>query len=195
MPEEGAGLIPVPKQTWDVPMRFTKVIQSWDTALESHAGSSETAVTTWGKTYDGRVVWLDAWSGHISFNELPNKALEKFWEFEQKGQKPDVVLIEQASSGGPLLQQLRYATSLPVKGVTVGGRGRTKTERIMSVAKYFETHVVVPAGAMWKGKALGQIMSYPDGKDDILMSAIQALAYLFPAMNSVKPLQVMWKIA
>lgn len=188
--EAGQGLLPVPKQSWEVPHTFAKVIQSWDTALEVTSGSSETAVTTWGKAHDGRVVWLDTWAGHISFNELPNKVLEKYWEFETKGLKPDVVLVEQASSGGPLLQQLRFATNLPVKGVTVGGRGKTKTERIMSVAKYFETHVVVPAGAFWKGKALGQLMAYPDGKDDILMSAIQALAYLFPPMNKVPQLTV-----
>lgn len=60
----------------------------------------------------------------------------------------------------------------------------------MSVAKYFETHVVVPAGAFWKGKALGQLMSYPDGKDDILMSAVQALGYLFPAKLNVPRIQV-----
>jgi predicted phage terminase large subunit-like protein len=190
VPPEGQGLIPVPRQVWEVPQRFAKVVQSWDTALELKESSSETAVTTWGKSFDGRVFWLDAWAGHIGYNELFDKVQEKYLEFDAKNQTPDVVLIEQASSGGPLIQQARFATSLPIKGVPVGGRGRTKNERVMSVAKYFETHVFVPAGAHWKGKALGQILTYPEGKDDILQSAIHALHYLFPPMKAVQPMTI-----
>ncbi|TMA61323.1 MAG: hypothetical protein E6J80_00440 [Deltaproteobacteria bacterium] len=72
--------------------------------------------------------------------------VEKHDEFEDRGIQVDKVLIEQASSGGPLVDQVRANTGLgwKVRGIPVGGRGRTQGERVM-VAKYFEV-VHIPAG-------------------------------------------------
>ena len=119
------------------------------------------------------------------------KVLEKYAEFDAKHLTPDRIIIEQASKGGPLIQQVKFNTGLGGKvfGVSVGGRGRTKTERVMSVAPYFET-VWMSASAVWKGRALSQIMSYPDGKDDILMASIHALGELCKPMFKVSPLTV-----
>jgi len=194
VPAEGQGLIPIPILTWEpVPMKFSKVIQVWDTALAITETGSETACTTFGKAMNGKVWWLDAWSGHIGFNEQMDKVIEKHDEFERQGIAVDKVLVEQASSGGPLVDQIRANTGLgwKVRGIPVGGRGRTQGERVMSVAKYFEV-IYMSAGAHWKGKAISQLMSYgtPGVKDDILMSAVHALHEMFPPVMKVLPLRV-----
>lgn len=192
--EAGKGLIPLPVQTFEtVPVKFSKVIQVWDTASEVRESASESACVTFGKALNGKVWWLDSWSGHIGFNELMPMVVEKHDELEDQGIAVDKVLIEAASTGSALIPQVRANTGLgwKVQPVTVGGRGRTRGERVLSVAKYFEV-VHIPAEAAWKGKALSQLISYgtPGVKDDILQAAVHALGEMFPPMRPVPQIRI-----
>ena len=81
---------------------------------------------------------------------------------------------------------LRRNTPLPIRPITVGGRGRTKESRIESVSKLFP-EVRVPFDAPWVGKAFSQILSYPRGKDDIVMALAHGLRELVPGVKAGGP--------
>ncbi|KKL54586.1 hypothetical protein LCGC14_2263940, partial [marine sediment metagenome] len=170
------------------------LLQSWDTAVGQDKQHSESCCTTWGWKYEDNLLkayWLDTWTGQLPYTDLANKMLELYWRYAEKGMVMDTVLIEQASSGHELIPVIRNATApngqrlnIPVKGITVGGRGHRREERIAGASKEFYDNVYVPSDAEWKNKARQQVLSYRGagkfrGRDDIVMSAIQAIEHIF----------------
>ena len=108
----------------------------------------------------------------------------------------DIILIEQASNAEVLIPQLKqgapYTMRHKIKAVTVGGRGKTRAAKIAAASPYFQSHVVWPATAPWKTKAMGQILSHRGdgkfrGRDDIVMSAVQAIGFFVPAHATGPP--------
>jgi phage terminase large subunit-like protein len=103
------------------------VIQSWDTALSTKVNACESALTTWGiftnENNKKNVMLINVWTGRLEQPEL-RKMIKKCQRnyfttsFEQQdtgGPSADIVLIEEASGGLALIQDLRLA-NLPVMG-------------------------------------------------------------------------------
>jgi len=197
---EGGAVLATPKQVYFQRAQFTRIIQSWDTAVGSDRQHSESCCTTWGQL-NGKAYWIDTWTGQLPYTELLNKVVEMDYKFAKEGLTPDVILIEQASNAEVLIPELRKSSGLgwKIKPVTVGGRGHTREVKIAAAAPYFQTHVVWPFEAEWKSKASGQILSYRGdgkfrGRDDIVMSAVQAIGYIFPStgLGEHHPTSVRW---
>lgn len=102
------------------------VIQSWDTALSIDVGACNSALTTWGLfEVNGRknIILLNSWQGKLEQPELrrmvKKSALNYFTmspnEPDRSGAAADVVLIEEASGGLALIQDLR-SSGLPIYG-------------------------------------------------------------------------------
>ena len=90
--------------------------------------------------------------------------------------KPDVILIEDASTGSALAQDLRQAHGLPVKLVPVE---RDKEARLYVHQAKFEAGLVhFPREAPFMADLLAELLAFPLGKtDDQVDSISQALTY------------------
>ena len=90
--------------------------------------------------------------------------------------KPSAVLIEDASTGVALAQELRGVLSYPVKPVPVE---RNKVGRLYVQQAKFEAGLVLfPKGASFLPELEAELLTFPQGKtDDQVDSISQALAY------------------
>ncbi len=178
----------------EFPRSYAGLLQSWDTAVGQDKQHSESCCTTWGWKRENdllKAYWIDTWTGQLAYTDLANKMLELYWQYAERGMEMDTVLVEQASSGQQLIPTIRNAITpsgqrlnIPVHGVTVGGRGHRREERIAAASKELHDNVILPSDATWKQKAIGQLMSYRGGgkfrgRDDIVSSAVQAVEHIF----------------
>jgi phage terminase large subunit-like protein len=87
--------------------RFTRTVQSWDTAFKSGTENDYSVCTTWAEAEGGYyLLWL--WRGRVEFPELKRRMISLAQEY-----KPNTILIEDKASGQSAIQELRK-TSLPV---------------------------------------------------------------------------------
>lgn len=177
--EEGSVLAAPTRTYWQLP-QFKRIVQSWDTGVGQDRQHSESCCTIWGEANDG-IYWIDTWTGQLPYHQLLNKIVE------METPETDIILIEQASNAEVLIPQLQRNSGFrhKIRAVTVGGRGKTREAKIAAAAPYFSSHVLMPVQSPWREKAIGQIMSYRGdgkfrGRDDIVMSAVQAVGFFFP---------------
>ena len=107
--------------------KMDMVIQSWDTALSTGVNACDSALTTWGIfTNDNgkkNIILINMWSGKLEQPQLrrmikkcqQNYYTASYQEKEWGGPQADIVLIEEASGGLALVQDLQ-AAGLPVMG-------------------------------------------------------------------------------
>lgn len=103
------------------------VIQSYDTALSTNVNACESALTTWGiftdENYKKNIILLNVWTGRLEQPDLRRmirkSALNYYTtnhdDVDRAGPAADVILIEEASGGLALIQDLR-STGLPIYG-------------------------------------------------------------------------------
>ena len=100
----GGGLVKIawfPRFDHDHPPSFDRVIQSWDTGLTAKELSSYSVCTTWGIA--GRKAYLiHVWRKRVEFPDLRRAVIAQAAAFAAS-----TVLIEEAASGLPLIQDLR----------------------------------------------------------------------------------------
>jgi predicted phage terminase large subunit-like protein len=148
----------------------TKVIQSWDTAAKAAAHNDWSVCTTW-LLADKHYYLLDLTRGRYEYPRLREVALALAERF-----KPNVVLIEDASTGQALAPELKQALSAPVKPVPPE---RDKIGRVYVQQDKFEAgHVLFPKKAPFLAELETELLTFPQGKaDDQVDSITQALAY------------------
>jgi predicted phage terminase large subunit-like protein len=148
----------------------TKVIQSWDTAAKAGAHNDWSVCTTW-LLADKHYYLLDLTRGRYEYPHLRKVALALAERF-----KPNVVLIEDASTGQALAPELKKALTAPVKLVPVE---RDKIGRVYVQQDKFEAgRVLFPKGASFLAELEAELLTFPQGKtDDQVDSITQALAY------------------
>jgi predicted phage terminase large subunit-like protein len=153
------------------PERFTKIVQSWDTAFKANAANDYSVCTTWGTTNTGFYL-LHCWRDRVEFPELKKQvaALADAWS-------PSAIFIEDKASGQSLIQELKTATRFPVLPVKADA---DKTTRANAVTAFFAAgKVYFPDGADWLSDVEDELASFPNAvHDDIVDSVAQALNYL-----------------
>lgn len=148
----------------------TKVIQSWDTAAKDGAQNDWSVCTTW-LVDDERYYLLDLTRGRFEYPRLRKAALALAQRFE-----PDEILIEDASTGTALAQELQDQGIYAVKLVHVehDKKGRLYVQQ----AKFEAGRVLFPKGAPFLAELEAELLVFPQGKtDDQVDSISQALAY------------------
>jgi len=196
-PEGGGRLKPSDFGLWphDVPLpQMQYLLQSYDTAFTDKTENDPTACTVWGVfTFENRqnVMLLDAWSEHLEYPELRDRALRD-WGLKYAGDPKslsnrkkgvDLVLIEQKGSGQSLLQDLTRA-KLYVAAYNPGLSD--KTARAAVIAPILDAGLVwVPESkrggtwATWADDFMRQVERFPkDEHDDYVDTMTQALRYL-----------------
>ena len=147
----------------------TQVIQSWDTAAKDGAQNDWSVCTTW-MIIDGDYYLIDLTRGRYEYPRLRETAIEL-----AKRHRPRCVLIEDASTGIALQQEL--------KRIDFGGTTtlvkieRDKIGRLyVNQAKFEAGHVLFQQRAFYLPELLAELLAFPHGKtDDQVDSISQAL--------------------
>jgi predicted phage terminase large subunit-like protein len=146
------------------------VIQSWDTAAKDGAQNAWSVCTTW-LLVDKHYYLLDLTRGRYEYPQLRDTALALAERF-----KPSKILIEDASTGIALAQELNQARHYYVEPISVD---RDKVGRLyVQQGKFAEGLVLFPRGAPFLAELEAELLTFPQGRnDDQVDSITQALAY------------------
>jgi predicted phage terminase large subunit-like protein len=141
------------------PPKILQIIQSWDTALKTKEENSYTACTTWGYFYDEDkipcIILLNLLRIRIEYPELRQLIKDLYHDYMNDGtieitpslksnRHVDMLWIEDKSTGGPLIQDLRRS-GINARTFDPGKYG-DKVQRVKVASSYIqEGQVFVPA--------------------------------------------------
>jgi len=148
-----------------------KVVQSWDTAAKDGPQNSWSVCTTWILLNDHYYL-LDLCRGRFEYPQLREMAIRL-----AQMHRPDWVLIEEASTGIALAQELKKIKfGGAVRPVPVE---RDKISRAyVQQAKFYAGQVLFPRGASFLPELEAELLVFPQGRnDDQVDSLVQALAF------------------
>ncbi len=148
-----------------------RIIQSWDTASKDGAQNDWSVCTTWLRS-DDRHYLLDLTRGRYDYPTLKATAMALAQKY-----RPQYLLIEDASTGTALAQELRSAyfggavQLVPIE--------RDKIGRLyVNQAKFAAGLVFFPEEAPYMPELLAELLTFPHGKtDDQVDSISQALSH------------------
>ena len=158
----GGGLV---KADWfkryrenDLPERFERVVQSWDTANKVTELSDFSVCTTWGAS--GKHLFLLS----VFRRRLEYPALKRAVREQRDLFNASVVLIEDKASGTQLIQEL---IAEGCHGVTRYQPTGDKTMRMHAQTAMIENGFVhIPETAPWLAEYLHELTVFPNGKHD-----------------------------
>ncbi len=155
----------VPERTY-----YAKAIQSWDTAAKDGAQNDWSVCTTW-LVVDEQFYLLDLTRGRYEYPQLRDTAVALAERFS-----PDEILIEEASTGIALAQEMNQTHSYYINPIPVG---RDKIGRLyVQQAKFAAGRVHFPRGAPFLAELEAELLAFPQARtDDQVDSISQALAY------------------
>jgi predicted phage terminase large subunit-like protein len=147
-----------------------KIIQSWDTAAKGGAQNSWSVCTTW-MFLDGYFYLLDVTRGRFEYPQLRDTAIALAMRYE-----PNVILIEDASTGVSLAQELRPILPYTIKPIPVH---HDKPGRFyVCTGKFASGLVLFPKEAPFMRELLMELLTFPQSKTtDQVDSISQALNY------------------
>ena len=148
----------------------TKIIQSWDTAAKDGAQNDWSVCTTW-LLHDKNYYLLDLVRGRFDYPTLRRTALALAERYD-----PHTILIEDASTGIALAQELKQIQHRVVKPIPVE---RDKVGRLFVEQQKFEAGLVhFPKGAAFLPGLEAEVLTFPQSKtDDQVDSITQALDF------------------
>lgn len=175
--EEGALIKREWWQIWkrETPPDVEYVIQTWDTAHESHNRADFSACTTWGiwTDDDGRsqIILLNAVKGRWEFPALKAKVLEQW-----KTWKPEALIVEKKAAGAPLIQELRRMSvavqeSTPSRGTVAVSND--KYARVNSISDIFASKMVWAPDRRWAYEVIDEVAEFPYGANDDYVDCTQ----------------------
>lgn len=177
---------------------FDYIIQSYDTAFTEKTHNDPTAHQTWGVFRPDMdspycVMLLECWTEHLKYPDLREKVINEFKTVRyggnpnnpmDKGQGPDLVLIEEKGSGITLIQDLGR-TGIPVRSYNPGRMD--KVQRLHAVSHlvannrcYIPESTKVPGEfRTWATDFITEICMFPNSlHDDQVDVFTQTLALL-----------------
>jgi predicted phage terminase large subunit-like protein len=155
----------------ELPPSFEMIVESWDTASKDHNFADFSVCVTLG--LKNKVIYvLDVRRARMDFPTLRRAAIELARQY-----KPNTILVEDASSGIQLVQELKEQGIYSVKPFKPQGDKQT---RLFAQQSLFESGVVrVPKEAHWVTGFVHELTSFPFHKFNDQVDAIsQGLAYL-----------------
>jgi len=149
------------------PHKMERIFQSWDTAISEEDSAAWSVCTTWG-VYGKYFALMDVFRQKLSYPDLLNAVLDQY-----EKHKPAGVIVEYASSGQALYQQLKLDGRDWIYRVTPKGG---KQERAMHQAPKIEQgRVLLPAKAPWYETFINEVASFPLSRSDQVDSMTQFL--------------------
>lgn len=181
---EGGGII---KVSWfkrysaeNLPKRFSRVIQIWDTAFKEGQQADRSACITIGETpAPARYFILDLFVRRLEFPELVRAANSQYEKWH-----PDRVLIEDKASGISLIQQIRRDSKVPIHAIKAVDDKVTRAHTVTGIIEI--GRVFLPETADWLLEFLGEVGDFPRGThDDIPDVLVHGLRYLKPRLTGL----------
>jgi predicted phage terminase large subunit-like protein len=155
------------------PAKFSRIVQSWDTANKATDLSDYSVCTTWGVDYKHYYI-LDVFRQKLNYPDLKRAVIE-----HAKKHKARTIVIEDKASGTQLIQDLK---SEFLNGVTEykPPTGTDKIMRLHSQTAMFENgRVFLPRTALWLADYIHELTSFPGTRyDDQVDSTTQFLDYI-----------------
>ena len=157
----------------DLPRRFLRIVQSWDTAAKTSELNDYSVCTTWGVDGDNYYL-MNVFRRRLNYPDLKRAIVA-----EGKRFRADDIVIEDKSSGTQLIQDLKNDGVLNVVEYKPPP-GADKVMRLHACSDRFENgRVLVPANAPWLDEYMIELVGFPGTKhDDQVDSTTQALDYL-----------------
>jgi predicted phage terminase large subunit-like protein len=151
-------------------LRRGRVIQSWDTAAKDGAQNDWSVCTTW-LLVDDHFYLLDVTRDRYQYPQLRDTALALAERY-----RPSAILIEDASTGIALAQELNQTRYCYIKPIPVE---RDKIGRLyVQQGKFAAGLVLFPRDASFLAVLEAELLVFPQGRnDDQVDSITQALAY------------------
>jgi predicted phage terminase large subunit-like protein len=147
-----------------------RIIQSWDCAGKEGAQNSWSVCTTFLHDRDNYYL-LDEARGRFNYPKLRQTALACAERYN-----PTVILIEDASAGIALAQDLREAGQFRVQSIPV--HHDKETRLYVQAAKFEAGRVYFPKHAPFLAEFEAELLTFPQGKhQDRVDSLTQALAF------------------
>lgn len=148
----------------------TKVIQSWDTAAKVGSQNDWSVCTTW-LLVDKHFYLMNVTRGRYEYPQLRATAIALAQRYD-----PLKILVEEASTGIALAQELKQSGIFTVKPVPIE---RDKIGRLFVHQAKFEGGLVLfPKKASFLAELEAELLTFPQGKhDDQVDSLSQALSY------------------
>ncbi len=152
------------------PGRGDRIVQSWDTASKANKTNDFSVCTTWlirGSDY----YLLDVLRERLEYPDLRRRIVAHAEAYKTKA-----VLIEDASSGAPLIQDLRREGRIRPIAICPD---RDKIVRLEAQSQVIEAgHVLLPDSAPWLDDFLLEVLAFPYGRfDDQVDSLSQFLTW------------------
>ena len=160
------------------PTWSTKIVQSWDVAMQTGDTNDYSVCTTW--LADRDEVTCSTFSVvRLEYPELRRKVIALAHEHACER-----VLIEDAGPGMNLLQDLRHSpapgTLRPIGVRPEGG----KLERMAAqTAKIEAGHVHLPENAPWLGEFLSELLAFPNGRHDDQVDGVSQFLFWWQREN------------
>jgi predicted phage terminase large subunit-like protein len=141
--------------------RQTRIVQSWDVAMQTGDANDCSVGTTWRVDQDD-VYLLDVFRGRLEYPDLRRKVIALAEE-----RQPATILIEDVGPGMNLPQDLMR--SMPaglIRPIGVKPEGDKVQRMAAQTAKIEAGHVHLPNGAPWLADFLSELLSFPNGRHD-----------------------------
>jgi predicted phage terminase large subunit-like protein len=138
-------------------------VQIWDTAFKDKATSDYSACVTLAKHSTGVAV-LDVWRERVEFPDLVRAV-----KAQAAKDHPDIIAVEDAGSGQPLLQVLRRETDLAIVGITPQGDKVQRARRVTGICE--AGRVSLPREAPWLHLFLDELGGFPKAAHDDIVDA------------------------
>jgi predicted phage terminase large subunit-like protein len=155
------------------PRNVKRTIQSWDTANKEKEINDPSVCTTWVEADNGYYL-IDVYRDRIGYPRLKSAAMSKYAQLN-----PDVILIEDKSSGQSLIQDLRSETSVkyPIKPIMPVS---DKVTRMSTASPSIEAGLVwLPESASWLADYETELANFPNSATaDQVDSTSQFLNYI-----------------
>lgn len=168
--------------TYDEPPVTGTVAQSWDTAVKTTV-RSDWSVGITARFYQGRFYILDLFRKRVEFGELRRSLCDLCARYGVTR-----LLIEDASSGQQLIQQLREEAPAHVPRPIAITPSSDKIVRFEAQASKIQAGVVVlPRAAPWLAEFVSEVIGFPNARhDDVADALAQMLAN--PPIQMTTPL-------
>ncbi len=182
VPAEG-GIIKLAwfKRYRTAPARFTRIVQSWDTAFKPGQLNDPSVCLTWGEVTNGDLFLLDVQRRRLEYPDLKRTArsLADKW-------RPMAILVEDKGSGQSLVQDMRRESRWPVIAIDPEG---DKTTRLSVVSPYIEAgRVHLPESAPWLADYETELTLFPAAAhDDQADATSQFLGWIATHPGDAKP--------
>jgi predicted phage terminase large subunit-like protein len=161
---------------------YERIVQSWDTGIKGGEHNDYSVCTTWG-VIGGDYYLLDVIRQQLDYPDLKRRVIAAAEEYH-----PNVILIEDAGTGGPLVQELRRETRL--RPIAIPVRLDKEVRAIAASGRVEAGQVLVPETASWLTAYVEEMVAFPgDRYDDQVDSTTQFLRWIGmrPAPRTERP--------